>query len=420
MQVPELQGHTLGPYELQELLGQGGMGVVYRAHHSKMKRDVAVKILPSGNVNNEVHLKRFLREAEITALLEHPHIVPIYDYGSLDNLNYVIMRLLTGGSLTERMEGWAGGTIPRPPMSEIIALFKDIASALDYAHGKGAIHRDIKPGNVMFDNTGNVFVVDFGLVKLVDAARSVLTGSGIILGTPAYMAPEQWKDEPLTPAIDQYAVAILLFAAITGALPFDSDTPYELMQMHCYHDPPPAHLKRDDVSVEASAILERALSKHPMERFGSVSEFIQAFEDAVQQPQYDVDNTFMMHDPDEDEFKTLRPGEVPKPSVPKGIVRVEQSRDQTIIGKVVQINRFPFQIGRLNRDLNFDGDRNVSRNHLHITQDSEGKFFVEDQNSTLHTMVDGQQIEPYTRVQILHNASICLGTTTVLKFIIEE
>lgn len=418
MDIPELQGKTLGPYELQEMLGQGGMGVVYRAHHSKMKRDVAVKILPANNAASETHLKRFLREAEITALLEHPHIVPIYDYGALNQLNYVVMRLLTGGSLTERMQAWGAGTSPRPSPDEIVKLFKDIASALDYAHSKGAIHRDIKPGNVMFDDTGNVFVVDFGLVKLVDAARSVLTGSGIILGTPAYMAPEQWKDEPLTPSIDQYALAVLLFTAVTGVLPFDADTPYELMQMHCYHDPPPAYLKRDDIPLSASKVLERALSKKPADRYLTVTEFIQAFEAAFQPVVLDTDTTTMV--PQEDELKTLRPGQMAHVLIPTGVLRVEQSRDEAAIGRVVRIKRFPFQVGRLNRDLNFDGDRNVSRNHIHITQDSDGNFFVEDQNSTLKTVVDGEEIEPYKRVKLNHNATVTLGTTTILKFMVEE
>jgi serine/threonine-protein kinase len=360
-------------------------------------------------------VRRFHREAETAASLEHPHIVPIYDYGTEREMKYVVMRMLTGGSLAETLDRWIKDKKSPIALSDIALLLRQIAGALDYAHERGVIHRDVKPSNVMFDDYGNAFLVDFGLVKLVNATDSALTSDGIILGTPAFMAPEQWRDQPLTGAVDQYALAMLIYLLITGEIPFNPNAnPYELMRLHCYAEPTPPNTKRHDVSEAMSKALLRAMAKDPGDRFARVMDFAEAFQAALAQPVSAVQSPGLS-DPE----RTLHPGP-PKRANPVAMIRVEQSRDHETIGKVMYLDTFPFQIGRLNRDLNFNGDRNVSRNHAQITCNERGEFFVEDQGSTLRTTVDELEIQPYQPVKLAHNSRICLGTTTLLTFSLEE
>lgn len=415
MQYTNLEGQTLdNQYELVEFLGKGGMGAVYRAHQKKLKRDVAVKILIVNNLMDETHRRRFVREAETAASLEHPHIVPVYDFGTEQGMSYVVMRLLRGHSLAERMEQWDAGHMPHPTFEQIDELLQPICKALDYAHNQGVIHRDIKPSNVMFDDYDNPFLVDFGLVKLVDTSRSVLTHSGLILGTPAYMSPEQWQDDELTPSIDQYALGVIAYALVTGVLPFDAENPYDLMHMHCYQVAPPAFSLRSNIPVEISNILAKTLAKKAADRFPSIQDFAKAFRHAV----YSSTGSIPVETQDT-QGATITPSHEPI-IIPRGALRVDQSRDTQMTGRLVVIDTFPFQIGRLNRDMNFDNDRNVSRNHAHITQNELGEFFIADQGSTLRTLVDDQEIPPYTPMPLHHNAQICLGTTSFLTFLIEN
>ncbi|PJF40885.1 MAG: hypothetical protein CUN55_12250 [Phototrophicales bacterium] len=412
MAFQNLVGSTLGQYELEEFLGKGGMGVVYRAFQPRLKRYVAVKILSDSQANRPEQVKRFHREAEISASLEHPHIVPIYDYGTENGMNYVVMRLLSGGSLSDHIEQVLLGKRPRASLQEITRLLQQIAGALDYAHARNVIHRDIKPSNVMFDDSGHAFLVDFGLVKLLDSSLSKLTGAGMILGTPAYMAPEQWRDEPLSPATDQYALGILIFFLLTGQLPFDSDSsPYELMQQHCEVRPPDVHLLQRDIPSKVSAVIHRALAKDPKERYPTASEFATAFAEASMSGY----STNAAPSSELDDAETFSPGSVKRPT---GHLRVEQSRDESMVGTEVTITKSPFTIGRLSRDLNFNGDRNVSRNHAHIIQDDSGDFFIIDQGSTLHTVVNSTTLQPLSPFPLRHYSRISLGTTTVLLFTI--
>lgn len=414
MSFQNLVGSTLGQYELQEFLGKGGMGVVFRALQPRLSRHVAVKILSETQANRPEQVKRFHREAETSAQLEHPHIVPIYDYGTESDMNFVVMRLLPGGSLADHIEDVLLGKRTRANLQDISRLLQQIASALDYAHGRNVIHRDVKPSNVMFDDSGHAFLVDFGLVKLLDNSRSNLTGAGMILGTPAYMAPEQWRDEPLSPATDQYALGVLLFLLLSGQLPFDGDSsPYELMQQHCEVRPPEVHLLQRDIPPKVSAVIHRALAKTPAERYPTASEFATAFTEAILSGGY-VTNAAPSSQLDDAD--TFSPGTLKRPV---GGLRVEQSRDEGMVGIEVAVEKTPFTIGRLNRDLNFNGDRNVSRNHVHIVQDDGGEFFAIDQGSTLHTVVDNITLQPLSPHPLYHQSRISLGTTTNLLFTIQ-
>jgi len=281
MGIQNLAGTTIGQYELQELLGLGGMGAVYRAIQPSLKRSVAIKILTPALAQQPGYLERFNREAETAAGLEHSHIVPIYDHGTEDGTSYVVMRYLTGGTLADRMRRQRDMGVPMPSLGEVADLLAQLASALDYAHKQGIVHRDIKPSNVMFDEHGNAYVVDFGIAKLIEATES-LTGTGVSMGTPAYMAPEQWKGDPISPATDQYALGVMTYALCTGHPPFEGPTPYALMHKHLNEKPIPPHFQRTDLPQTAALVLERALAKAPEERYPAVGGFSEAFRGAIE------------------------------------------------------------------------------------------------------------------------------------------
>ncbi len=277
MSLNDLSGKTLGQYQLQRLLGVGGMGAVYEAYQPSLKRVVALKLLPDSLSRQPGYAARFTREAETAASLEHPHIVPIYDYGTTDGISYVAMRLLSGGSLEERLA--QQGALP---LLVIARILKDLANALDYAHGRGVIHRDIKPSNVMFDDQNNAFLVDFGIAKLLEATQG-LTQTGATMGTPIFMSPEQWKAEDVSPASDQYALGVLSYFLVTGKAPFEATTPFALMHKHINETPPAVHLITENpLHSPVSPIILRSLAKLPEDRYPTIVDFADAFEKAAQ------------------------------------------------------------------------------------------------------------------------------------------
>lgn len=277
MGVQNLSGQTIGQYELRELYGVGGMGAVYRAYQRSLEREVAFKVLSLSLTSDPEYIERFNREAKTVASLEHPHIVPIYDYGTVGDVSFVAMRLLTGGSLSERLRQKVGTPASLGETSE---LLRQLASALDYAHSKNIIHRDIKSNNVMFDNHGSAYLVDFGIAKLLRETTS-LTADGAVMGTPTHMAPEQWRGEVPTQATDQYALAVMIYEMLTGKMPFEAPTPYGLMTKHLNERPTPPQSLRLDIPEAVAIVIERALAKKPEDRFPNVTAFSQTFAAAV-------------------------------------------------------------------------------------------------------------------------------------------
>lgn len=268
-------GQFLGAYELRERIGAGGMGTVYRAFHAAMKREVAIKVLPEELAQNPEYLARFNREAETSTKLEHPHIVPVYDYGTIDGISFVVMRLLPGGSLAQRL---AQKGIPT--LAEANQVLQQLASALDYAHREGVVHRDIKAGNVLFDRQGNAYLADFGIAKLLNAT-SGFTATGISMGTPSYMAPEQWKGQDPSIQTDIYALGILLYTMLTGKLPFEAPTPFALMDKHLNALPSAPHTVVQSLPEALAPVIEKAIAKQPADRFSSAAAFADAFAGAM-------------------------------------------------------------------------------------------------------------------------------------------
>jgi serine/threonine-protein kinase len=280
LNIDNLAGQQIGQYDVRELLGMGGMGAVYRAYQGQLRRDVALKVLPPSLAQQQEFIERFVREAQTAAALEHAHIVPVYDYGTYGGLSYVVMRLLTGGSLAERMSHKAKIGADLPSLGETAQVIKDLAGALDYAHARGVVHRDIKANNVMFDDQGSAFLVDFGIAKITSSTTG-LTGTGVTMGTPSYMAPEQWRGESVTPATDQYALGVMTYSMVTGKLPFEAPTPYALMHKHLNEEATPPQVWRTDIPEAIKAVLDQAMAKNPRNRFPSVRDFANAFAEAT-------------------------------------------------------------------------------------------------------------------------------------------
>ncbi|HEX3051082.1 MAG TPA: serine/threonine-protein kinase [Aggregatilineaceae bacterium] len=310
--IERLAGRTLGQYELRTIIGTGGMGVVYQAHQPSLRRDVAIKLMSPALSNQQGYIDQFLTEARTAAALEHPHIVPVYDSGVYEQLVYVVMRLLPGGSLSQRMAARIANQQPPYPLAEIASLLKVVAGALDYAHSQGVIHRDIKASNILFDKHDNLFLTDFGIARALPHSVISTTQHDGASGTPLYMSPEQWRDEILTPASDQYALGVVVYYLVTGRMPFDAATPYALMYQHINEAPTPLERWRADVPEALGDVMERVLAKIPNERFASATAFAQAFEQALRQkPQPQA-----MWDPDDMEKTNIigQPRPVPPPN----------------------------------------------------------------------------------------------------------
>lgn len=210
---------NIGRYRVESILGRGGMSTVYACYDPRVGRQVAVKVLPHALLHDAMFRTRFQREAKMIASLEHPCIVPVHDFGEDRGQPYLVMRLMRGGSLTERL---SAGPIPA---SEIEQIFRRINGALDAAHAAGIIHRDLKPGNILFDQYGNAFLSDFGIARLSTGTQASITQTGGAVGTPGYMSPEQIQGRPVDGRSDIYALGILLFEMLTGEKPFHADTP---------------------------------------------------------------------------------------------------------------------------------------------------------------------------------------------------
>jgi predicted Ser/Thr protein kinase len=260
----------IGRYEIKRELGKGGMAVVYLAFDPNFKREVAIKVLPRELMEDSTNYQRFQREAHTIAALEHPAIVPVYDFGEENGQPYLVMRYLGGGSLAARIKA---GPIP---VADAAKILQRIGAGLDAAHAKGVVHRDLKPANILFDQYGEAFLSDFGIAQLSEAT-SPLTGSSVI-GTPAYMSPEQIRGgEKVDGRSDIYALGIVLFEMLTGKTPFKADTPAQMMMMHLANPTPQLPETRTDLPTEFNQVLRRAMAKDPEFRFPKASDLGAAF-----------------------------------------------------------------------------------------------------------------------------------------------
>ena len=274
--------HKIGRYEIKREIGRGGMATVYLAYDPRFKRDVAIKVLPSQFLHDPKFRGRFRQEAQAIAALEHSAIVPVHDFGEYENQPYLVMRYMPGGSLTDRLE-------PGPlSVKKACQLLDRIARAIDTAHSRNVIHRDLKPGNILFDEHGDAYLSDFGIAKLQEGTAS-FTGSAII-GTPAYMSPEQARGKGTVDArSDIYSLGAVLFRTLTGKVPYEADTPVGQAIMHISEAVPRVRDVRPEVPQAVADVIERAMAKDPAERFGSARAMAQSLHRAGIIPSGDED-----------------------------------------------------------------------------------------------------------------------------------
>ena len=264
----------LGKYHLKSRLGKGGMGVVYLATDSRLKRDVAVKVLPRSMSSNPTAVKRFLREARVAASISHPSVVTIHDVDQIDGHCFLVMELMTGGTAQDKLT--------QGPLDwrEATRIISDTCQGLAAIHDAGLIHRDIKPSNIMLAAKGAVKLADFGLAKLTDttAESKPLTLANSILGTPQYMSPEQCQGDELDSRCDVYSLGATYFALLTGGPPFPDPQPLQCMFAHCSLPVPDPRGKRAEIPAESVAIIMKAMAKQRSDRFASAREMSAALQ----------------------------------------------------------------------------------------------------------------------------------------------
>ena len=268
-------GKTIGVYQVVEQVGRGGMATVFKAYQPSMDRYVAIKILPSHFTQDESFVGRFTQEARTLARLEHPHILPVHDYGEQEGTTYLVMRYVEAGTLKDLV------TRDGPmELKEAARVLGQVGGALDYAHSQDVIHRDIKPSNVLVDERGNTFLTDFGIAKLV-AETAQFTASGAVIGTPAYMSPEQGMGQPVDYRCDIYSLGVVLYELITGRVPYEAETPLAVLLKHVNDPLPLPRQIRPDLPEAVERVILKAMAKAPDDRFQSAQQMIDTLAEAV-------------------------------------------------------------------------------------------------------------------------------------------
>lgn len=268
-------GENVGPYRIIEQLGQGGMATVYKAYHAALDRYVALKALHPAFGEDPNFEARFQREARLVAKLEHPHIVPVYDYAEHEGRPYLVMKFIEGDTLKARLV--------QGPLSsdEILNVVDSVGSALAYAHKQGVLHRDIKPSNVLISSTdGQMYLADFGLARIAQAAESTLS-SDMIMGTPQYISPEQAMGEKkLDEGTDIYSFGVMLYEMVVGQVPFNADTPFSIIHDHIYSPLPMPRSINPKVPESVERVLLKALAKERADRYPDIDALVEAFKGA--------------------------------------------------------------------------------------------------------------------------------------------
>jgi serine/threonine-protein kinase len=257
----------IGRYEIEGELGHGGMSTVFLARDPFMNRQVAIKVLSYKLIADTLFNTHFQREAELIASLEHPCIVPVFDFGWHGDQPYIVMRHMNGGTFQERIGG------DKIRLTNLARIISQVAEGLDAAHRKEIIHRDVKPSNILFDDAGKAFLSDFGLAKM--ANQSSGTTGAFLIGTPAYMSPEQIQNYPMDGRSDVYGLGIVLFKALARRLPFESDSPMATAIAHITQPIPDIRDHRPDLNESWNEIIQKALAKEPDDRYATAGEMAQ-------------------------------------------------------------------------------------------------------------------------------------------------
>ena len=273
--MPFQQGENVGPYRIIEQLGQGGMATVFKAYHPNLDRYVAIKVLHPAFKQDPQFLERFQREARVVAKLDHPNIVPVFDYADHNGQSYLVMKFIEGETLKSVLDRqW-------PAKEQILSIVQSVGKALTYAHAQGVLHRDVKPSNILITESGNVYLADFGLARMAEAGPSTLSGDQL-LGTPQYISPEQARGaQDLDNGTDIYSFGIVLYQLAVGRVPYNSDTPFSIIHDHIYTPLPLPRSINDKIPADLERVLLKALAKDRSDRFASVQELVGAFDKAA-------------------------------------------------------------------------------------------------------------------------------------------
>ncbi|ACL23067.1 serine/threonine-protein kinase [Chloroflexus aggregans] len=274
--MSSISGRRIGRYELIEELGRGGMARVYRARDTQLQRIVALKVLAAQLSMDAEFIKRFEREARTAANLRHPNIVTVYDIGEEQGLHYIAMEYVDGLPLHTILERY--GALG---LGYAIAILEPVANALDYAHQAGAVHRDVKPHNILIDRNGRVVLTDFGIAQTPEADEQRLTRTGVFMGTPEYISPEQAEARRVDGRSDLYSLAVVAYEIIAGRVPFSGATP-QLIVAHAQLPPPPISSIVPDLPTDLDLVLTRALAKRPERRFQTGNAFVTALRDIAE------------------------------------------------------------------------------------------------------------------------------------------
>src|SRR5512139_452227 len=267
-------GEQVGQYRIMEQLGQGGMATVFKAYHPSLDRYVAIKVLHPAFGEDPSFSARFQREARVVARLEHPNIVPIYDYAEHEKRPYLVMKFIEGETLKARVQ--RGLLLP----DEIECIIEAVGAGLHYAHKQGVLHRDVKPSNVLLSKDRQVYLADFGLARIAQSREATLT-SDMIIGTPQYISPEQaMARKDLDEGTDIYSFGVMIYEIVVGCVPFNADTPFSVIHDHIYTALPIPSKVNPNISPDVERVLLKALAKDRSDRYPDIASMVQAFKAA--------------------------------------------------------------------------------------------------------------------------------------------
>ncbi len=404
----DLSGRTIGGYQLAEVIGHGGAAVVYRAFQPQLERWVAVKVLDIQDAGGYQFLQRFRREAHAIANLRHPNILNVHDYGEDQGYAFIVMEYVEGGSLKERMRQGL-------PLAceEALALIVPVGEALAYAHSKGIIHRDVKPGNILLARPDWPLLADFGLVRVVEAPQK-LTQPGSILGTVAYLSPQQVAGEEVDQRTDVYSLGVVLYELLTGQLPFKRDAPAESVLLQRYESPPPPCTLNPHISPALQTMLLRALECDLAARYATMEMFVGDLKRVWEQLKRAA---VLAESPVTTRMVTMRLDAQASMAGPRlfiatsGVALSVPLRDEVLIGRMDPMLAQPPDV-----DLHPYGGSSagVSRHHARLLRRPEG-WFLEDLQSTNGTYLNEVRLLPRRPVR-LHSGDLIRFAQLTLVF----